>query len=60
VRYRNVETYSTGMKQRIKLAQALVHDPDLLFLTSPPTAWTRRALRCLSWCAIWRTTRAST
>src|ERR1043166_6398182 len=31
-RYRNVETYSTGMKQRIKLAQALVHDPDLLFL----------------------------
>ena len=26
-RYRNVETYSTGMKQRIKLAQALVHDP---------------------------------
>src|SRR5947199_3275967 len=30
-RYRNVETYSTGMKQRIKLAQALVHDPDLLF-----------------------------
>ena len=31
-RYRNIETYSTGMKQRIKLAQALVHDPDLLFL----------------------------
>src|SRR4029450_7651714 len=34
-RYRNVETYSTGMKQRIKLAQALVHDPDLLFLEEP-------------------------
>ena len=29
-RYRNVETYSTGMKQRIKLAQALVHDPALV------------------------------
>src|SRR4029450_13648762 len=34
-RYRNIDTYSTGMKQRIKLAQALVHDPDLLFLDEP-------------------------
>jgi len=34
-RYRNLETYSMGMKQRIKLAQALVHDPDLLFLDEP-------------------------
>src|SRR5438876_10630738 len=34
-RYRNLETYSTGMKQRIKLAQALAHDPDLLFLDEP-------------------------
>jgi ABC-2 type transport system ATP-binding protein len=34
-RYRDIETYSTGMKQRIKLAQALVHDPDLLFLDEP-------------------------
>ena len=34
-RYRKVETYSTGMKQRIKLAQALVHDHDLVFLDEP-------------------------
>jgi ABC-2 type transport system ATP-binding protein len=34
-RYRPLETYSSGMKQRLKLAQAIVHDPRLLFLDEP-------------------------
>jgi ABC-2 type transport system ATP-binding protein len=34
-RYRKVETYSLGMKQLAKLAQALVHGPRLLFLDEP-------------------------
>ncbi len=34
-RYRGVETYSLGMKQAVKFAQAIVHGPRLLFLDEP-------------------------
>src|SRR5258708_33860573 len=34
-RYRKVESYSTGMQQRLKLASAIVHDPRLLILDEP-------------------------
>ena len=34
-RYRQIDTYSTGMRQRAKLAQALVHDPAVIFLDEP-------------------------
>lgn len=34
-RYRKLKTYSMGMKQRVKLAQALAHDPDTIFVDEP-------------------------
>ncbi|OJW05731.1 MAG: hypothetical protein BGO49_26875 [Planctomycetales bacterium 71-10] len=34
-RYRRVESYSTGMKQRLKIAAGIVHDPKLLILDEP-------------------------
>ena len=34
-RYRLLREFSTGMKQRVKLAQTIVHDPDLVFLDEP-------------------------
>jgi ABC-2 type transport system ATP-binding protein len=34
-RYRFLEEYSAGMRQRLKLAQSIVHDPKLIFLDEP-------------------------
>lgn len=37
-RYRKVQTYSTGMRQKLKFAQAIVHDPPFLILDEPTSA----------------------
>jgi ABC-2 type transport system ATP-binding protein len=34
-RYRTVETYSSGMRQKLRFAQAIVHDPPVLILDEP-------------------------
>jgi ABC-2 type transport system ATP-binding protein len=42
-RYRKIGTYSTGMKQKVKFAQAIVHHPTLLLLDEPTTGLDPRA-----------------
>ena len=48
-RYRTIDGYSAGMKQRVKLAQALIHDPKLLLLDEPTNGMdTSGRKRCLN------------
>ena len=47
-RYRPIGGYSTGMRQRVKLAQALVHDPRLVLWMSRRTGSTPRAVTTCS------------
>ena len=59
-RYRPMGGYSTGMKQKAKLAQALAHDPKLVMLDEPTNGLDpRRAARCSAWCSGSATTSAS-
>ena len=45
----SIETLSKGFKRRVGLAQAILHDPDVLILDSPPTVSIRtRSIRCAS------------
>jgi ABC-2 type transport system ATP-binding protein len=47
-RYRLIKGFSTGMKQRVKLAQAVVHDPSLVFLDEPTAGMDPHA-RATTW-----------
>jgi len=57
-RYRQVESYSSGMKQRLKLASAIVHDPRLLILDEPTNGMDPAGRETSSsWLGTWLITR---
>ena len=48
-RYREIDTFSTGMRQKVKFAAAIVHDPGFLILDEPTSGLDPEETRSIAW-----------